>query len=253
MGPIVDERPLPGLLPPRRKRKRRWVRVLLVFLILLATGATWVFQPSWLNHLDQPIVFWEDEPGYTRYIDHHTDWTLRFPDSWHATHIAEHGPRQGRYRPHHFGVFISNVRVSEEEVWAEGMPANVVAVRVAYDYSGGPLFGEGSCDHDTRLPLLLSNASSSKAAVRDDAGGAVTAFWLPFAFRGDMLQSVRAWFGSRASEEDRGIAERIVGSISYPTDPSRWVTDPSSRPSQGLAAYRCWMENELKRLGGKVS
>ena len=253
MSHRVEDRPLPGFDAPLTPLERRRHKLLVgVFLVsALAAGATWFFQPSWLDYLDHPITFWDDEPGYTRYIAHDHEWTLRFPDNWYAFHIAEHPPRHGRHRSSTFGVFISNVGVSEEDVWAEGMPADVVAVRVAYDHPGGPLFGEGACDHDTRLPLELSNASSSNARVRDEAGGAVRAFWLPFALNGEMLHSVRVWFGSQASEPDRTIAQQIIGSIRYAKS---FSTDPSLRPPpQGFSAYRCFIEDQFKKVGGKVS
>jgi hypothetical protein len=243
MSHRVEDRPLPGFdaaLTPIKRRRRR-VLVSLFIMLVLAAGATWFFQPSWLNYLDQPITFWDDSPGYTRYIAHDNEWTLRFPDNWHAFHIAEHPPRRGRRRPATYGVLVSNVKISEWELWAEGMPAKLVAVRVAFDHSGGLIF-EGYCDHDTPLPLRLSNASSSDARVRDDVRGNVRAFYLPFAVERIGLYSVRAWIGSQASKADRAIVEQIVGSIRYP-----------DHSMSHVQASGCPIEDQLKKLGGKVS
>lgn len=217
------------------------MRVTVALLSLLMIAWASLFEPSWVRFFEQPITFWPDEPGYTRYISHEREWTLRFPESWHAFNITERPLRQMRHGlPSTFGVFISNVKVEEKEVWADGMPANLVAVRVAYYHPGGALF-EGFCDHDTALPLRLSNAASSNAQVGDDVGGAVRAFWLPFAIGRYALYSVRAWVGSKASDVDRAAAESIVESIHY------------SNESTHVSAGGCPIEDQLRKLGGKVS
>jgi len=244
MGPIVDEHPLPGFnAQPGRsaKRKRWWVRVTAVLLILLTLAWARFFEPSWVRLFDQPITFWDDEPGYTRYISYERDWTLRFPETWHAIHIANYGQKLGMYQSVTRGVFISNMKMDEREVWTEGMPAGIVAVRVVADFPGGILFDQ-FCNHDIKLPIQLSNAASSNALVRDAAGGTVRAFWHPFAIRGIGVYSIRVWSGSEASARDRASAEAIVGSIRYPTN-------------VGLEGIfnGCPIEDKLKRFGGKVS
>ena len=243
MGSIVDERPLPGFdapPPPRAKRKRWWLRSTVVLLFLLTLAGVTLFLPSWLHVFDRPITFWNDGRGYTRYVAHDNEWTLRFPESWEAFHIARHPPSHGRHRPSTYGVFISNIKVTEDELSRNGVSAEIVAARVAWDHHGG---WASLCDHDTPLPLALANASSFTWKVMDDRGGSLTAFHLPFSIKRVIAYSMRAWIGSAASVEDRKALEQIVGSIRY----------PKHGMPRGWYVSGCEIEEQHKEVGGKVS
>ena len=114
----------------------------MVSSITLTFAWAHLFHPAWVHFFDRPITFWSDGPGFTRYIANDNEWTLRFPSSWHAVHIADRGPRLGRGYPATYGVFISNMNVDDRDLWRDGMPAGVVAVRVVADYPGGILIDQ---------------------------------------------------------------------------------------------------------------
>jgi hypothetical protein len=208
-----------SLTPVRWKRLlRRIGLVALIVLLVLAFAAIKVLYPELI---DRPIAYWPDTPGYTRYIDPANEWTLRFPNSWHAQTIAEI-ERGGVYTTHSDGVFLSNVEGAQGLLAAPDIPSGLVAVRVALDYGGG---FTAMCDHDTVLPLDLANAKppdyvmSGLSPLRDDRGAAVTHLIHRFTVRFVALYSVQAWIGSRAPEEDLAILDQIVGSVRYSSIP----------------------------------
>jgi hypothetical protein len=204
------------------KRARRWRRLRRVLgVLILVLGAAAVTYPYHRVSVFQEfrgvnqIVYWPGPAGSTIYKDPVNDWILRFPNSWHAQRIRE-VQRTAIYTPESHGVFISNDPGVSDPLREGVVPAELVAVRVAFDYGGGFTM---MCDHDTPLPLNLARAKPVGTAVRDPAGVEVKHLYLPFSVRYVALYSVQAWIGSAASNEDVEILDQIVGSVRYGSIP----------------------------------
>lgn len=205
----------------RRARRRHRLRWVLGGVLILVLGTAAVIFPYHGVSLFQDlrgvnqIVFWPESPRSTIYIDPVNDWTVRFPNSWHAQRIRKI-ERGGIYTPESHGVFISNVSDLADPLRNGVVPAELVAVRVAFDYGGG---FTALCDHDTPLPLTLAKAKPRETMVRDDAGAPLKHLYLPFSVRYVALYSVRAWIGSAASQADLEALDQIVGSVRYESIP----------------------------------
>lgn len=219
-------------LPPDRPRRRRRLRRLLIVLVLLGAAVGTLFNYPLMYHLfkefrgSNHIVLWQATPDSTTYIDPVFGWMVEFPNSWRAERIRKVARGFGfeRYETH--GVFISNTGDAAGFLKHAHVPAGLVAVRV--QHSDGHL--GVYCDHDTPLPLSLTNAkpvdprAEGRKWLRDEANVAVKELRLRFSVRLDAMYELRAWVGSRASAQDLAILDQIVGSVYYnPPAPPPWL------------------------------
>lgn len=222
---------VPETEPTTRGRpRRRWLLGLGLVLIFVA-GA---YAIPWFSKR-APLKTSPGPSGWRIFHEPRFDWTLQYPDSWHAQRIKEAG--KGWHHPPdspaQYGILISNIdrRFARSKhsstlrtPWFDmrDVPDTFIAVQVSWLYRGGtPALCE---EWGSRFPLSLKNAEKSSSEIGIDPR--LEDLWLRFVARHEALYSVRAWIGPRASPADRGKLDRIVASIRFENAPREQKHEP---------------------------
>lgn len=223
-APVVES-PTP-VAPIERSTGSRWTRPLAIILIGIAIAAS----VSWFNGL-APLRTTAGPRGWRVFHEPKNDWTVQYPESWHAQRIKE--VRKGSpYTSEAYGILISNIDRRFEHPrlpkgsWSFGfditdVPDTFAAVQVMWSYPGGFVM---RCTDANRFPLSLKMAKTEHPTNASNPG--LEELSLSFSARHEPLYRVNAWRGSKVSSRDRERLERIVASIRFADGPPAPIPPP---------------------------
>jgi hypothetical protein len=161
----------------------------------------------------------EEESGWTTLEIQEFRSSIELPPGWHTQRF-----RGNIGLAYYSGILVTNVDVALQHpdlgpgeltsAWdMRGLPSNAVVIEFSRLVRlSGCLEGHA----DTPFPLSLEDAREIRSS-EDVYGAPEPRYWRPFTVDGDPHYAVNVWLGAEASQEDRALAEQIVGSIEKPT------------------------------------